>query len=231
MPVLEDLKNKVNSFFNEPYEVQETTIVPGTEYSRLTFGNNGLTCEFAFLYVDIRKSSKLHETYGLKNAAKIYQSFHEICVRIIINNQGHVRAFDGDRVMGVFSGDAKNNNAVKAAMQIQWSIRNILNTKLPTALKCGLGVDYGKTLVTKVGKGRDINNQDLIWVGQASNYASHLCNSANNTIIISERTFGRLSEDRRLSGGKEMWERKALSLKNNVTVKCYESGWHWSIEQ
>jgi hypothetical protein len=64
MPLIEELTNNVNSFFNEPYEVQETTIVPGTDYSKLTFGNNGLTCEFAFLFVDIRKSSKLHEVMG-----------------------------------------------------------------------------------------------------------------------------------------------------------------------
>lgn len=229
MPLIDDLTNKVNSFFNQPYEVQETTIVPGTDYSKLTFGNNGLTCEFAFLFVDIRKSSKLHEVYGLKNAAKIYQSFHEICVRIIISNDGSVRAFDGDRVMGVFAGETKNSNSVKAAMQIQWAIRHIVNVKLTTPIRCGIGVDYGKTLVTKVGKGRDMHNQDLIWVGQASNYASHLCNAADNTIIISERTFGRLLEDRKISNGNSMWSLKTLTLKSGQSVKCYESRYEWKI--
>lgn len=229
MPLLDEITNKVNSFFNQPYDVQETTIVPGTDYSKLTFGNNGLTCEFAFLFIDIRESSKLHEVYGFKNAAKIYQCFHEICVRLIIANDGSVRAFDGDRVMGVFAGNSKNSNSVKAAMQIQWAIRHIMNPKLSTPLRCGIGVDYGITLVTKVGKGRDINNQDLIWVGQASNYASHLCNSADNTIIISERTYSRLSDDRKTSNGNCMWTNKTLTLKNNQNVKCYESGWEWKV--
>jgi adenylate cyclase len=116
MALLDDLKNKVASFIREPYEVKSTTIVPTTDYSKLNFGNTGLTCEFAFLYVDIRKSSELHDTYGHKTAAIIYQSFHEINVRVIAANDGRIRAFDGDRIMGVFAGDYKNGNAVKVGI-------------------------------------------------------------------------------------------------------------------
>lgn len=158
MALLADLNAKVDAYSKQPYEIEETTIVPDTDNSKLTFGNKGLTCEYAFLFMDIRKSSQLHETYGFTKAAKIYQSFHDINVRVIEENGGFVRAFDGDRVMGVFVGGMKNSNAVKAAMQIQWAIRNILNPKLSATIKCGGGIDYGKILVTKVGKGRDKNN-------------------------------------------------------------------------
>ena len=73
MALLDDLKNKINNYFTEKYEVEETTIVPSTDYSKLTFGNKGLTAELTFLFVDIRKSSQLHDTYGHIDAAKIYQ--------------------------------------------------------------------------------------------------------------------------------------------------------------
>ena len=229
MPLLEDLKNKISSYATEKYDVEDTNIVPSTDYSKLTFGNKGLKCHFAFLFVDIRKSSELHSTYGYVKAAKIYQSFHDINVRVIGANDGSVRAFDGDRVMGVFSGKMKKSNAVKAAMQIQWAVRNILNPTLNTSILCGAGIDFGETLITKVGKGRNTENNDLVWVGQASNFASHLSNEANNSTIISLETFNGIIEDRKKSNGQEMWKHKIITLKNSSEIQCYESTWGWVI--
>lgn len=228
MALLDDIKNKISSYATEKYDIEETTIVPTTDYSKLTFGNKGLTSDFAFLFVDIRQSSQLHDQYGFKTAAKIYQSFHEINVRVITANQGSVRAFDGDRAMGVFAGERKRSNAVKAAMQIQWAIRNILNPTLQTNIICGAGVDNGKTLVTKVGKGRNTENQDLVWIGKACNYASHLSNEAENTTIISADTFTNMcKENKTSSDGKEMWTQKVLTLINGNKIICYESSWVW----
>jgi len=229
MALLEDLNGKIDSYKNQPYEIIQTTIVPDTDTNQLTFGNKGLTCEYAFLFVDIRKSSQLHEKYGFTKAAKIYQSFHFINVRVIEENDGFIRAFDGDRVMGVFVGDYKNSNAVKAAMQIQWAIRNILNPILGTTITCGGGIDCGEILVTKVGKGRDKNTNDLVWVGKADNYASHLANEANNTIIISSNSYNRLNESRINSSGRCMWNPKRLTLKNDTVVNCFESNFDWII--
>lgn len=232
MPLLDDLKNKINAYATEKYEIEETTIVPSTDYSKLTFGNKGLTSEFAFLFVDIRKSSELHDTYGYKLAAKIYQSFHEINVGVITKNNGSIRAFDGDRVMGVFSGDYKRSNAVKSAMQIHWAVKKILNPTLGTSIRCGAGVDNGVTLITKVGKGRNTENQDLVWIGKASNYASHLSNEADNSTIISVDTFTNMDKAIKTISATdptEIWKQKILILKNDKKVTCYESTTNWEI--
>jgi len=230
MALLDDLKNRIRDYFLQPYETSETTIVPDTDNAGLTFGNKGLTGIFAFLFVDIRNSSTLHEKYGFANAAKIYQSFHDINVRIIEENDGSVRAFDGDRVMGVFVGDLKNSNAAKAALQIQWAIRNILNPQLGTQITCGAGIDSGKILVAKIGKGRNKNNNDLVWIGKADNYASHLANEAKNSIIISTNAYNVLYKDRKISSdGRNIWNSKVMTLKSGKTVNCYESKWGWVI--
>lgn len=232
MALLDDLKNKISSYATEKYEIEETTIVPSTDYSKLTFGNKGLTSAFAFLFVDIRKSSELHDTYGYKLAAKIYQSFHEINVQVIVSNNGSVRAFDGDRVMGVFSGVRKRSDAVKAAMQIHWAVKNILNPTLKTTIRCGAGVDNGITLVTKVGKGRNTENQDLVWIGKASNYASHLSNEADNSTIISVDTYTNMDKENKILSSAdptEIWTQKILTLKNDKKVTCYESSTPWKI--
>jgi adenylate cyclase len=229
MSLLDDLKNKVEAYAIEKYEIEQTTIVPDTDHQKLTFGNKGLRGEFAFLFFDIRKSSELHSTYGYAKAAKIYQSFCDINVRVIEANDGFVRAFDGDRVMGVFVGSSKNNNAVQAAMQIQWGIRNILNPTLKTKIVCGGGVDSGEILVTKVGKGRDKNNNDLVWIGKADNYASHLSNEALDSVVISTNAYNALLDDKKTFNGQSMWKAKLLTLKTGAAINCYESGWSWKI--
>lgn len=226
---LEDLKNKISSYATEKYDIEETTIVPSTDYSKLTFGNKGLTCEFTFMFMDIRKSSQLQDLYGFKTAARIYQSFHEINVRVITANSGSVRAFDGDRIMGVFAGDYKNTSAATAALEIQWAVRSILNPTLGTTISCGSGIDMGKTLVTKVGKGRNTENQDLVWVGKACNYASHLSNEANNSIIISTNAYDRLAESKKVYNGSQVWQPKIISLKNGSKVNCHETTWGWTF--
>lgn len=229
MSLVEDLKNKINSYFTEKYEVTETKIIPSTDYSKLTFGNNGLIADLTFLFIDIRKSSQLHDTYGYIDAAKIYQSFHDINVRIINSRDGQVRAFDGDRIMGVFSGDRKNNNAVEAALNIRWAISNILNPKFKPefAINIGIGIDTGKTLITKVGKGRDLSNNDLVWVGKACNYASHMCNESRNMIYISPTVYGVLDGTNKESDGKNIWTNVNMTLKNGNVVPCYRTTYWW----
>lgn len=230
MALIDEIKNKVDNYFTEKYEVEETTIVPTTDYSKLTFGNKGLIADLTFLFIDIRKSSQLHDTYGYIDAAKIYQSFHDINLRIINRRDGKVRAFDGDRIMGVFSGSRKNNNAVEAALNIRWAITNILNVKFKQdyAINVGIGIDTGKTLITKVGKGRDDSNNDLVWVGKACNYASDFCNESENKIYISPTVFSFLIDKNKISEGKSIWESVNIKLKNNTLVPCYRTTYWWS---
>lgn len=230
MAIKEDLQNKIGAFFNEPYQIAQTEIIPSTDYSKLTFGNSALTSELTFLFADLRGSSKLHEVYGFKDAARIYQSFHDIVVRIIEHKDGKVRAFDGDRVMGVFSGDYKCSNACEAALKIKWAIVNILNPKLTQPLKVGIGIDYGTTLITKVGKGRDPNNTDLVWIGKACNYASHLSGYGNNQTIITPRTYNRINEKSKYSEKRiDMWTLSKLTLKNNEIIDVYKSNYGWVL--
>lgn len=219
-----DLTNKISSYFNEPYEIEETKLIPGTDYSKLTFGNKALVSELAFMFADIRNSSELHNTYGFKTAARIYQSFHDITVRVVESQKGNVRAFDGDRVMGVFAGDYKCSNAAKAAMKIKWAVENILNNQLTTPIKVGMGVDYGDTLITKVGKGRDSNNNDLVWIGKACNYASHLSVYGKNQTILTTRAYNKIAI-KKSSKGEEMWTKSQLTLKDNKIIDVYKSNW------
>ncbi|MCF8424661.1 MAG: hypothetical protein K9H41_09975 [Bacteroidia bacterium] len=49
MPILEDLQNKIDTLKKEKFEIEDTSIIPDAENSKLTFGNKGLIGEMVFL--------------------------------------------------------------------------------------------------------------------------------------------------------------------------------------
>lgn len=69
-------------------------------------------------------------------------------------------------------------------------------------IECGIGIDYGKVLVTQVGMyglENDDNREnevDCVWVGNTTNYASKYSDIASGgEIFISDNVFTQLSEE------------------------------------
>lgn len=228
MGLKEDLQNKINVCYNESFDVENTSIVPTTDYSKLTFGNKVLRSDLTFLFVDIRKSSKIIEILGFADAARLYQSFHDINTKIIAKRSGQIRSFDGDRVLGIFSGDRKNNNAVEAAMNIRWAILNILNAKLgDNKINIGIGIDTGETLITKVGKIGGGSNSDIVWVTKACNNAALYCSKGENEIHIGTSVYNKLNEKNKIVDGNNMWKQVSITNKLNQLKECYKTTYYW----
>ena len=172
----------------------------------------------AILFIDIRKSTYLTENSQAKSMVKIYRSFMRMAVDCVRKNGGVTRQFLGDRIMGVFIDSAdKNGNivdsaadkAINAARSLQTVIDYSLNKYLKTnvngkIIECGIGIDYGKILVTQVGmyglesdENRE-NEMDCVWVGNTTNYASKYSDIASGgEIFISDNVFKHMSDEYR----------------------------------
>lgn len=172
----------------------------------------------AILFIDIRKSTYLTENSQAKSMVKIYRSFMRMAVDCVRKNGGVTRQFLGDRIMGVFIDSAdKNGNivdsaadkAINAARSLQTVIDYSLNKYLKTnvngkVIECGIGIDYGKVLVTQVGmyglesdENRE-NEVDCVWVGNTTNYASKYSDIASGgEIFISDNVFKQMSDEYR----------------------------------
>lgn len=179
----------------------------------------------AILFIDIRKSTYLTENSQAKSMVKIYRSFMRMAVDCVRKNGGVTRQFLGDRIMGVFidSVDEGGNiseravdKAVNAARSLQTVIDFSLNKHLKSnvngkVIECGIGIDYGKVLVTWVGMHGvecDDSKEDeksCVWVGNTTNYASKYSDIASGgEIFISESVYKNLSEEY-----KEVWTKSA----------------------
>jgi class 3 adenylate cyclase len=133
------------------------------------------------LYADLAGSTQLSMVLLPTVVAEITKSFLTAACRVIRHHGGHIRSFDGDRVMGVFVGPGMQDRAVSAALELHWFVREYIRplylAKYPAIgglgldIAHGVGIDTSDVLVAKTGIRR---NNDLVWIGRAPNIAAKL---------------------------------------------------------
>ena len=178
--VIDDWKNTTFTFYPKDY-------VPGLDDKNLTYGNGeekkGIEINTCVLFVDIRNSVQLTKDKQVRTMGKIYSVFAHCVLLAAQNEGGYVRNIIGDRVMVVFPPEDCFKKAVYCAITIN-HIASLINNKFDNfEFKCGIGVDYGKLSVMKVGiqkkSAENDDNKGLVWVGYPANYASRLTDCAN----------------------------------------------------
>ena len=178
--VINDWKNTSFTFFPKTY-------VPGLDDKNLTYGNGeekkGVEINTCVLFVDIRNSVQLTKEKQVRTMGKVYSVFIHCVLLAAQYDGGYVRNIIGDRVMVVFPPEDCFKKAVFCAITIN-HIATLINKKFDNfEFKCGIGIDYGKLSVMKVGiqkKGAENDdNKGLVWVGYPANFASRLTDCAN----------------------------------------------------
>lgn len=183
----DNITSVINDWKNTSFTFNPKDNVPGLDDKNLTYGNGeekkGVEIETCVLFVDIRNSVQLTKEKQVKTMGKIYSVFTQCVLMAAQNEGGFVRNIIGDRVMVVFSPDDCFKKAVYCAITIN-HIASLINKKFDNfEFKCGIGIDYGKLSVMKVGiqkKGAENDdNKGLVWVGYPANLASRLTDCAN----------------------------------------------------
>lgn len=145
---------------------------------------NGYYVPCYALFVDIRDSSHLPQKHRKPVLAKIYRCYISELVAIM-QSYANCKEINivGDCVSGVFAYNTQADvlQPFRAAYQIN-SLVHILNYKLSKKnyenIKIGIGIAKGTALMVQAGyKGSAI--EDVVWMGDVVNKASHLCNHAN----------------------------------------------------
>lgn len=177
----------INDWKNTNFTFYPKQNVPGLDDSNLTYGNGeekkGIEIYTCVLFVDIRNSVQLTKDKQVRTLGKVYSVF-TCCILLAAQDEGgYVRNIIGDRVMVVFPPDNCYTKAVNCAITIN-QIASMINKKFDNfEFKCGIGIDYGKLSVMKVGiekKGvENDDNKGLVWAGYPANFASRLTDCAN----------------------------------------------------
>lgn len=234
----DDLVKGVNDYFSGSYEITEGTAIPNVEDIKL--GKFGRELELVMLFIDIRESTKIVDGFRRTTAARMYKSFLWGVTQIARANEGELRSFNGDGVLVAFIGKSKRTNATKAALQMSWFCKKVLKPKVEEYFTnnnqlngldfdFGIGIDVGKVLVVRGGiKGE--NNNDLVWVGNATNYAVKLSSLGGDgyNVYVSEEVYKNMAESSKFGGDakQNMWEERVWTKMDNM--KVYRSNWTWT---
>lgn len=204
--------------------------------------SEGKLVSATYLYTDMLNSSGLAATADKEAAAQTFRAFLNVSTKIIRHLDGHIRSFDGDRVMGIFTGPNKENRAVKSAMRIKWAVDTIvtpaLHKEIPAlelagwTLEQSSGIATGETLLARAGfRGSD----DMISIGVAPNLAAKLSDvrgagtEAGYVTRIGKGTYSNLSESHKLSKGRNMWNGTYSLSMGGSSYDYYRSSYHWAF--
>ncbi len=226
MSLKNDLDEKVKKIFKERWTVRKGQVVPDPD--DLALSNDAVRLNGVVLYADMSESTKLVDTKNDRFAAKVYKSFLHCAAKIICSEDGEITSYDGDRIMAVFIGEAKNTSAAKAALKINYARKHIINPALAAQypntnyeVKHTVGIDSSELFIARTGI-RGYN--DLVWVGKSANHAAKMCELSNEyPSIISSEVYNMLNDSLKYSNdGSHKWK-KARWVKMDRII--YRSTW------
>lgn len=235
MTLSDDLSSDVQGIIDKLWNTRKGQKVPSTTDVALSGG--AVELDATFLYADMADSSKMVEELDRRVAAKILKSFLATTARIVRYHGGSIVSFDGDRILGVFMGDSKNTAAAKCALEIKYTVINIIRTKFENkynsvknasfTISHGVGVDTGTVLAVRAGARGD---NDLIWIGRAPNLAAKLSDLRESPFhtFITASVYNLLNDSSKYGGrdNKNMWERRTWAFLGK-TIIVYRSSWWW----
>lgn len=236
MSFKDDLMAARDSIVGTAFNVRSGTVVPTTADVGY---NEAVKLSATYLYADMADSSGLVAVSPPETVGKILRLYLDLSVRIIRRNDGHIRSFDGDRVMAIFIGDQRYDAAVKSAMQIKWACSDLIQPKIKEKYKgvqesgwvvrTGCGITSGDALIVRGGVRQ--SSSDLVSVGVAPNLAAKLSDVREEpyNVRIGAATYRNLSDKARLSKGVDMWSGTYDLKMGGKSYKYYRSSYHWSV--
>lgn len=236
MTFREELTKARDDIVGTSFATRDGTVVPVTKDVGY---DEAVNLKANYLYADMADSSGLNQACPDSTVGKVLRLYLDLSVRIIRKHDGHIRSFDGDRVMGIFLGNDRADRAVKAAMQIRYCCDELIQPKIKTkyksireagwVIKPGCGIATSDALVVRGGVRR--TGSDLVSIGVAPNLAAKLSDvrDAPYTTRIGAGTYKQLSDATKTSQGKNMWQGPYTMKMGGAEFKYYRSSYRWSI--
>lgn len=188
---LKQINQDIKDIFGHNISTTKAYVVPTRNDTTLTFPigaeKQGKLLETCVLMIDIRNSTKISRQLKKDKVrlGKIYSAF-VYAMTNIADEYGYVRNIVGDRVMVVFEPRNCFVDAINCAAVMYTVATRILSKYIGLEeFRVGIGIDYGEMLVLKTGIQKRYHEQSehkgLVWVGDAANIASKLCDFSNKS--------------------------------------------------
>lgn len=143
--------------------------------------------DVVIMFTDVRGFTRFSEVFGVKKVFEIINVYLSIQSKNIEKNHGVIDKFLGDGIMAIFENDNKELNALRAAIAIQNSVRELNYEYTKRAvLNVGVGIHTGTVLMGVLG---EEGRKDYTSIGDNVNIASRFCSLAKGGEILFTKKF------------------------------------------
>lgn len=156
----------------------------------------GETREISVIFADIRGYTRLSESLIPEQVMNLLNSYLEIMVKEVWDEEGTITSFMGDALMAIFNAPLSQDDHALRAVRAAWKMRMaVLNYQrlhpLGVPISFGFGVNTERATVGNIGSRGHIQNYTAI--GDAVNVASRLqSNASDNNILLNQPTVQRV---------------------------------------
>lgn len=174
----------------------------------------GETKEISVIAADFRGFTSLSERKSSKEVMNLLNTYLEILVKEIWDEEGTVTGFWGDALMAIFNAPLPQEDHVLRAVRAAWKMRMAIleyqRTQPQDSLYAfGIGVNTGEAMVGNIGSRDRIQNYTAI--GDVVNVAARLqAEAKDNNIMLNHSTFSRVRQHVRVT------KLPPLSVKNKA---------------
>jgi adenylate cyclase len=180
------LGERVNEMVQGLYErFQLSKFVSGSTLQSIRNRERGAKASMTLLFSDVRSFTAYAERNPPEQVVEALNRLLNAQTEIIHRNGGDVDKFVGDAVVAVFSGERREENACRSALEIQEELGAGYD-----GLKVGIGLDSGEVILGLVGSEK---RADFTVIGDHVNVAARLCAAARpGMVLVTESVYSPL---------------------------------------
>jgi len=163
----------------------------------------GETKEISIISADVRGFTRLNERMASREVVNLLNTYLEIMVKEIWDEEGTVTGFWGDALMAIFNAPLAQEDHTMRAVRAAWKMRMAVleyqrSQPQDSLISFGFGVNTGEAMVGNIGSRDRIQNYTAI--GDAVNVAARLQQEAKeNNILLNHATFTRVRQHVRVT--------------------------------
>jgi len=154
------------------------------------------TIEATVVFIDICSFTSISENETPDTVVKLLNSYFDVMVKEIIDQNGYIDKFIGDAIMAVFRGDHHLDRAIDACLAVKSEIAGLpeISEHVKYKPNVSIGINGGELVSGNIGSAK-LRRLDYTVIGDVVNTAQRLQSAgAPGQIIINETSYQKVKE-------------------------------------
>ncbi len=154
------------------------------------------TLEASIVFIDICGFTSISENETPDNVVKLLNSYFDVMVKGIINQEGYIDKFIGDAIMAVFRGDYHLDRAIDACLAVRNEIARLpaFSENVKYKPNVSIGINCGEVVSGNIGSA-SLRRLDYTVIGDVVNTSQRLQSAAKQgQIIICESAYKQIKD-------------------------------------